>query len=554
MKTLRGGVFLAVAVCLAGAAALRAETGKPATAAKAAPAARAATAKGAAAGPAVTGPRLLTWAELEVLGRCGDAYPPGLEAKMNAVLDTPFRGGAIRQPSAPKSSPALGPFVRAAMWNIERGLNFEAVAAALADPGKLAALLDPTECPPGSAARRDAMEQAALLREADILILNEADWGMKRTKYRFVAEELARRLGMEFAYAVEFLEVDPIALGTEPFEGMDPAEREKLRREIAVERPRYRGLHGTAVLSRFPIRKAEILRLPQAYDWYAGEKRPVSLPEKAKRTASEKVFLESVLREVRRGGRNCLRVDLEVAGLPGKTVTVLATHLENKCKPDKRRSQVYTLLTHYLDLPHPVILAGDMNTTGSDGTPTSIAREVKRRVGSAEFWTTQGVKYATGIGILFDLIGGGVRLLKNQYDPTSRHVPVFAPNPEAAFFNTVHDMRFDDGGAFDFRGDDARTVNGTAGKLANSNMRQGKGFVPTFEVERTIGALGRLKLDWFFVKGFARDPDGAGEPYRFAPHFPRTLKALNESVPEDISDHSPITVDLPLTEPVSPTP
>ncbi|MBP7866381.1 MAG: endonuclease/exonuclease/phosphatase family protein [Acidobacteria bacterium] len=544
MKPLRVASVLTIVACLAGAA-LRADPGEPGRSAAGAPA------KPAAARPAVSGPGLLSWAELDVLGRCGESYPPGLKARMDKILETPFRGGAIRRPAAPKSSPELGPFVRAAMWNIERGLNFDAVAAALADPGKLAALLDPKECPPGSAARREALEQAALLREADILVLNEADWGMKRTKYRFVAEDLARLLGMEFAYAVEFLEVDPIALGTETFEGMDSAERERLRREIAVDRSRYRGLHGTAVLSRFPIRKAEILRLPQVYDWYAGEKRPVSLPEKAKRSTSEKVFLETVLREVRRGGRNCLRVDLEVAGLPGKTVTVLATHLENKCKPEKRRSQVYSLLTHYLDIPHPVILAGDMNTTGSDGTPTSISREVKRRVGSAEFWTTQGVKYATGVGILFDLISGGVRLLKNQYDPTSRHVPVFAPNPEAAFFDTLRDMRFDDGGAFDFRGDAGRTVNGTAGKLANSNMRQGKGFVPTFEVERTIGALGRLKLDWFFVKGFARDPDRAAEPYRFAPHFPRTLKALNEAVPEDISDHCPITVDLPLAEPGS---
>jgi hypothetical protein len=32
----------------------------------------------------------------------------------------------------------------------------------------------------------------------------------------------------------------------------------------------------------------------------------------------------------------------------------------------------------------------------------------------------------------------------------------------------------------------------------------------------------------------------------FAPHYGRTLKALNHSIPQRISDHNPITVDLPL--------
>lgn len=40
-----------------------------------------------------------------------------------------------------------------------------------------------------------------------------------------------------------------------------------------------------------------------------------------------------------------------------------------------------------------------------------------------------------------------------------------------------------------------------------------------------------------------------GQSYRFAPHFPVTMRELNESVPDRISDHPPITVDLPLTEP-----
>jgi hypothetical protein len=61
---------------------------------------------------------------------------------------------------------------------------------------------------------------------------------------------------------------------------------------------------------------------------------------------------------------------------------------------------------------------------------------------------------------------------------------------------------------------------------------------------------GKYKLDWIFVRaGSLSDPHDAKQPYRFAPHFGRTLKELNQSIPDRISDHSPITVDLPLGEP-----
>ncbi|HEX8921165.1 MAG TPA: hypothetical protein VF766_06785, partial [Pyrinomonadaceae bacterium] len=48
------------------------------------------------------------------------------------------------------------------------------------------------------------------------------------------------------------------------------------------------------------------------------------------------------------------------------------------------------------------------------------------------------------------------------------------------------------------------------------------------------------------------EPHAVKQPYRFAPLFGRTLKELNQSIPERISDHSPITVDLPLGEPAKP--
>ena len=134
--------------------------------------------------------------------------------------------------------------------------------------------------------------------------------------------------------------------------------------------------------------------------------------------------------------------------------------------------------------------------------------------------------------------------------PTAHSVPLLGENPEAKFFTTLHRFRFADGGILDFRGNRERSSNLREGKLADSNERGEKGFVPTNELGRTYGPTGQYKIDWIFVKPPEySDSDPAKMSYRFAPHFGRTLKALNYAIPERISDHSPITVDLPLSEP-----
>jgi hypothetical protein len=118
------------------------------------------------------------------------------------------------------------------------------------------------------------------------------------------------------------------------------------------------------------------------------------------------------------------------------------------------------------------------------------------------------------------------------------------------YFKTVEKFHFADGHTFDFRGETGRTLPPRGGTLADSNQRSGKGFVPTYSFARDYGGLdGRFKLDWIFVKPFINDPRGAEQSYRFAPHFPVTMRELNSSVAERISDHPPMTVDLPLTEP-----
>jgi hypothetical protein len=130
------------------------------------------------------------------------------------------------------------------------------------------------------------------------------------------------------------------------------------------------------------------------------------------------------------------------------------------------------------------------------------------------------------------------------------HVPFIAPNPGSKFFTTLKSFRFADGGAFDFRGDPARSTGGSSETFGNSNERGGNGFVTTYQVNRPISFVGKYKLDWIFVKPASlTKPNDDGQPYHFAPHFGRTLRAVNEIVEGRVSDHSPMLVDLPLTEP-----
>jgi hypothetical protein len=57
--------------------------------------------------------------------------------------------------------------------------------------------------------------QLATIGHTDLFILNEVDNGVTRTDYRDVARELAQAPKMDYAYGVEFLEIDPLNLGLE---------------------------------------------------------------------------------------------------------------------------------------------------------------------------------------------------------------------------------------------------------------------------------------------------------------------------------------------------
>ena len=492
-----------------------------------------------AAGPGATPPVALRFDELVALSR-NDALDQALENKLKAVLDsTTVENGGDNPPHRPLV-PGLGPVLRVAAWNIDHGLNYDQIRMALSGADDLLR----------SASGPSIESQLRVLRDADVILLSEVDLGVKRTDYRDIAKELAHALGMNYAFGVEFVEVDRLEdLGLEPVTLDDPALTRQLNDQLRPDPARYRGLEGNVILSRYPIRNARTVRLPVCHDWFETELAATSALEKGKRLAANKLFLARIEREVRRGGRMALIADLTIPGLPGETATVVSVHLENKCMPACRAKQMDALLAAIRDVDHPLILGGDLNTTGADGTPTSIRRELMQRVKNYEFWATQAIKWGTPAGLPL-LASTPVAYFRSYKDPTSFHVPVISGNKEAKLFRKLEGFRFADGRAFDFRGDSDRNLHDRSRTLANSNQRAGKGFEPTFTLKREFGGLvGRYKLDWMFVSPYITEPRRADMSYRFAPHHPLTMRDLNNAIEDGISDHAPITVDLPFEEP-----
>jgi endonuclease/exonuclease/phosphatase family metal-dependent hydrolase len=478
--------------------------------------------------------------------------PQPIEVKLNKLLTVPFvensHAGAMTLPFSHTTQ--LGEFLRVAHWNIERGLEYNAIEAVFSSEAQLAAMLDEDEFPFGSNERQKVLEQAAVLRAADVIVLNEVDFGMKRTEYRNIAADLAARLKMNYAFGVQFVELSPIRLSQE-LESVNTEEKE-FSEVIKVDPARYKGLHGIAILSRFPLENVRLIPFKnQPYDWYQSEKDGASILEKGKRKIAGKIFLEETLREIRRGGRSTLLADISHPLFPNGRVTIAATHLENRTESMNRVKQLKELLDTVKDIRHPVVLAGDMNTSSSDFTPTSIRRELTKRYGNPQYWIRKGIGYVLGFGLIEDTVIDGLTFWRKQSDPTVRHVPFLMPNSERKFFSTLEDFRFSDGGAFDFRGGESRSHRGKNKTLANSNERGGKGFVNTYQVNRPIKFVGKYKLDWIFVKPASlENPNNDNGSYRFAPHFGRTLGEVNEVIEDGISDHRPMIVDLPLAEPL----
>jgi len=388
----------------------------------------------------VSAPKPLTFDELVELEKI-DQPNAKLAARLDQLLHTPFLSNeafyAGAKPNRP-SSEALGPFLRATMWNIERGIQFDGIRISMTEPGKFGKYIEEKKDPKSKPLTADAVKvvkgQLGILNSTDLFVLNEVDYGVTRTDYRNVARELARALKMNYAYAVEFLEIDPLNLGLEKVELEDKTAEADIQKSFEVDKSRYLGMHGTAVLSRYPIRKATIKSLPVCYDWFLGEKKEISKLEAGKRKGANLAFMERIAREVRRGGRTTLIVELAVPESPTGAVTVVAPHLETKCKPECRRKQMTEILGWIRAEKNPVILAGDFNTSGSDTSPTSVSKVITNRLKDPDKWVTSAIKWSTGAPTILLM---PVNYMRNKNDPTGFDVPFFARKKEAKLFGDL---------------------------------------------------------------------------------------------------------------------
>lgn len=498
-------------------------------------------------------PDFLTFDELKELGK--DPTPEGpLGEKLETFWNTPvISNEAYYRGARPRNleSLELGPYIRTATWNIEKSLNMEDAIKIFSSEEKFHLLLNPLKAGNPSQAAH-LTNQRKKLATADIILLQEMDLGVKRSGYIDASRDLAEALNMNYVFAAEQLEIDPVTLGLESINFEEGDQDSEATEFYKADPARYKGAFGCAVLSKYPIRSAEAFQLKsQPYDWYHSEKLKPSYLEHARRRGTKLLFLNEITREVKAGGRIYFRVDLAVPELPGGTLTIINVHLEIKCLPQGREEQMRELLSYIRDIRNPVILAGDFNSAPTDISATSVKRVVTRTAKNPTTWLSAGISLITPHAFAINTSRGVSNITKNLQDPTARHISIVAPNHVRPMFDLIRDFRFSDGSAFDFRGDKKRSSGRKNGTLANSNQRDFKGFVTTFELRRPlVGIVGKYKLDWFFVKSnLLKSPDPRNASYKLAPHFAETLEDLNTSLRNQISDHHPMVMDIPLGEP-----
>jgi len=473
-------------------------------------------------------------------------YYGDLRSRLNYVLYNPVVDNSFGDKSKIKvnNDKKIGDFVRVASWNIDRGFGLDYIKMLFSSPDEMMKKISNPKVD-----KDKVKEQIEILRNSDIILLNEVDIGMPRTGYKNIVGELAKTLGYNYAFGTEFVEVDPSHLGLE-----DSAYSEERilfpDKKYVVDKTKYKGLHGNAILSRFPLKNVRIIRLPNYYDWFGSEKNKVADIEYIRREAAEKIFKEEVIREIRQGSRIALLADVEIPGL-NQSVTLIAAHIENRVIPKYRYEQIKVLLNEIKNIDNPIVLAGDFNTTSSDGSPTSIKREIKKKLEDPQYIAKQILYYSIPSSLPLYVADSATHLLRIYKNPAVKNIPVISPNKERKLFLTLKNFKFNDGGKFDFSGNKDRSSNGRSHLLANSNQRDLRGFTPTFIFQRQL-FIGKYKLDWIFVKPLIMQT-GNDETVKLEPYYGRTLLEMCRAFDKPISDHFPITVDLPLNPPPEPS-
>ena len=170
----------------------------------------------------------------------------------------------------------------------------------------------------------DFLENCPEAKPYDVILANELDDGCVRSGQKDTTKELAERLGMNYVFGLEFIEL--------------------------VNGEDAKGFHGNAIFSRWPIKQAKVIRLPEQYNWYFDRQRRI-------------------------GGRLAILAELDVNG---KSVGVGTIHLENRTHGPGRQAQLDTVLAAAEEMfpDMPVALGGDLNTNTFDGRDKDAIQEI----------------------------------------------------------------------------------------------------------------------------------------------------------------------------------
>lgn len=467
------------------------------------------------------------------------------------------------------SHPKVGNFIRVAQWDLKFNMDPENIVNAFVNPDKLIELAKESHEAKSnflvrtskkiknkdilsersfSNIEKKIREQSEILRAADVIVINNMDIGMPRTDYKNCSYELAKKLGYNYVFVPEFLEIDLAGLGIEKHpwsEEMVLKEYGKVKK-YTVDKTKYKGITGTAILSRFPLENVKVIRLENVYDWYNSEKGKETLMENTMRHIAKSIFKEEVLRRTRIGGRVAIRADIK---LPEQTITIVGTQIERRTRAIERTVQMKELLRKIKDIPNPAVLAGNFNTSTYNHNPKSFGGMIKDKLTDPDSLIELSAMPFLALGVVGGwFIRPAIDATRKVSDPTVMSIPILSPNREKRMFNRLRRFRFDDGYAFDFRGNKDTSINQSNKLLSSSNERAMKGFVSTYQTKRNLG-ISNFKLSWIIGKGYNKKPlPQTNAIEKMAPHFGRTLFSLNYEYKFPISMQAPIVADFPLTD------
>jgi endonuclease/exonuclease/phosphatase family metal-dependent hydrolase len=350
--------------------------------------------------------------------------------------------GVERGDFRPESGAGVGgtqDTVRVTAWNIERGTHMDEIVRVLG---------------------RDEV-----LSQSDVLLLTELDYGMARSGNRHVAREMAEALGMAYAFA-------PCYVNLSKGSGL----------ESGAEGENMEALHGNAVLSRRPVRRAWSIALPNGKDKMKG-------------------------REKRLGSQRAVVCEIEHPAGPFRAVSL---HLDAHSSQRHRARQMKVVLdfVERLEPRLPVLVGGDWNTST---------------------YNSRRAAYAIA-GFFRRVLMGVNHVIENHYLKPERWF-------ERELFRELERRGYayaslNEPGAGTLHYD-------VKDMAANTNMGE---WVPGWcfwWIEwalRDHGGRCSLKLDWFAGSGVEPDPHSP----------PRVVGGLKGEAGQVLSDHDPIVLDFML--------